>query len=647
MSYRLGVDLGTTYTAAAIRSGGRTTMLALGNRALQVPSVLFVKPDGEVLVGEAAERRGAVEPERLAREFKRRVGDPVPILVGGTPYSAQALLARLLAWSVDVATERQGERPAEITVTHPASWGPFKKDVLEQAIRLADLAGATLLPEPEAAAIMYASRNRMAVGDAVVVYDLGGGTFDAAVVRRTESGFELVGTPEGVEHLGGVDFDEAVFEHVRAALGDQLGRVTATGDELVVALARLRRDCVEAKEALSTDTETVVPVVLPGVNTSVRLTRGELEEMLRPALTETIGAVQRVLRSADLPAEQVSAIVLVGGSSRIPLVSELLVGAFHRRVTLDTHPKHDVALGAALAGALPAAAGPEVKGSAAAAPTRGPGPSGVESTVELAVQSHRTAAPVVTDPATRPDRPPQPPGAPRPRSPSPVVLAACGLPLVALLVAAVGPGARVQPNPAWRDVTVQQDRIADGSVTVDLSKDVPVAGLSDVADDRSAVVLRLTLAGARVASSPGRVAGHQATVQLKNARLLFAGPVKARLEATRGGRSTETQVMLTPKRRWFASVPGAGLVALLLFVAAYAEAIIRPLRRRRQARTSDLVSLSLLGAAAGVAFVLASWTIGQRLLLPVAAVLIVLAMGAAGTCVALAAGGAARNRKVE
>lgn len=540
-----------------------------------------------------------------------------------------------------------GRAPGRDPVTHPANWGTFKKDILEQAIRLADLAGATLLTEPAAAAITYASRNRMAVGDSVVVYDLGGGTFDAAVVRRTGSGFEVVGTPEGIEHLGGVDFDEAVFEHVRTVLGDRLAGVTASGDELVVALARLRRDCVEAKEALSTDTETVVPVVLPGVNTSVRLTRGELEEMLRPALIETVGAVERVLRSAGLSAEGVSAIVLVGGSSRIPLVSQVLGSAFHRPVTLDTHPKHDVALGAALAGDLPAPPTPPTSSR------QGPAePStGLPAEPQVEPEPERKPEPAPPRPATRPatpaDVPLRPPPAAPGRWPSPVAIAAGALPLVALLLAAAGPRARVQPDSAWRNVTVQHDRIAaDGDVSVDLSRDVTVAGLPDAVGDGSTLVLRLTLAGARVESTPGRVAGRRATVRLTNARLLFAGPVKAQLLASRGGRHTGSRVLLTPQRRWFASVPGVALVAIMLFVAAYAESILRPLRRGARARATALVSLSLLGAAAGAAVVLASWTIGHRLLVPVAAVLVVVATGATGTCLAVVAGDRARQRRV-
>lgn len=349
IGYRLGVDIGTTYTAAGVFHGGRVDTLALGNRALQVPSVLYLKPDGDFLVGEVAETQGTLDPARVAREFKRRIGDPVPLIVGGTPYSAEALIGRLLAWVVGVATERQGEAADHITLTHPASWGLFKRDLLGQAIRLADVGNVTLLTEPEAAAITYASRSRMRDGDCIVVYDLGGGTFDAAALRRRGDRFELLGTPEGIEHLGGVDFDEAIFQHVLSAVREGLSDSDIQGDAMTAALARLRRECVIAKETLSAATQTVVPVVLPGFDTSVRLNRAEFEDMLRPTLTETVAAVRRLLRSADLTVEQLSAIVLVGGSSRIPLVSELLVANLGRPVTLDTHPKHDVALGAALA----------------------------------------------------------------------------------------------------------------------------------------------------------------------------------------------------------------------------------------------------------------------------------------------------------
>jgi actin-like ATPase involved in cell morphogenesis len=347
LGYRLGVDLGTTYTSAAVLVGEWPSMVGLGTRAMQVPSVVFLRADGSFLVGEAAERRGFDEPGRVAREFKRRLGDEVPLMVGGSPQSPQALQARLLSWVVDTVSERQGARPEQITLTHPANWGPYKRDLLDQAIRLADLTGVETCTEPEAAAVLYASRNVLAEGDCIAVYDLGGGTFDAALLRRTADGFVLLGNPEGIEHLGGMDFDAAVFEHVISCLDDRLTTL-AESEELTAGLARLRRDCVEAKEALSSDTDTVVHVGLPGLSTSVRLNREEFEAMIAPTIDDTIKAMRRALRSADLEPDQLTAIVMTGGSSRIPLVTHTLHTAFGRPLALDTHPKHDVALGATL-----------------------------------------------------------------------------------------------------------------------------------------------------------------------------------------------------------------------------------------------------------------------------------------------------------
>jgi molecular chaperone DnaK len=383
MGYRLGVDIGTTYTAAAIYRNGTSEMLGLGNRAMQIPSVLYLRPEGGFLVGEAAEARSAAEPGRVVREFKRRIGDPVPILVAGSPFSAEALTARLLSYVVGVAVERQGGPPDSITVSHPANWGSYKMDLLRQAFLLADLTDVATCSEPEAAAITYASRQRVDDGACIAVYDLGGGTFDAAVLRNTAGHFTVLGTPEGIEHLGGVDFDEAVFQHVLRSAGIDLRSLDPEDPQLVFALDRLRRDCVAAKEALSTDTEAVVAVAVGTTQTTVRLTRSDLEDMLRPPLDETVNAMRRVLRSAEVDPTTVAAIVLVGGSSRIPLVSEMLVGAFRRPLAMDTHPKHDIALGAALIGAGDAAL--PVTAAPAPVPVNPPEPSSEQPTWQATV----------------------------------------------------------------------------------------------------------------------------------------------------------------------------------------------------------------------------------------------------------------------
>jgi YVTN family beta-propeller protein len=348
MGYRLGVDLGTTFTAAAISGRGGPVMLGLGNRAMQIPSVLFLQDNGEFLIGEAAEHRAASDPSRVVREFKRRLGDPVPMMVGPSPFSAQALSAKLLAAVVAMATVRRGAPPDEVVLTYPASWGAYKRELIDQVITLANIGPTTTCPEPQAAALQYAAGADLQLGDRVAVYDLGGGTFDVCVLEKTTAGFTVLGTPEGIEQLGGVDFDEAVFQHVIEALGPAAEQLDVESPEGRASLSRLRRDCVEAKESLSDDVDTVIHVELRGGSTSVRLTRAELELRIAPTLEQTVEATARALRDADTTAEQLTAIVLVGGSSRIPLVSHLLQSRFSTPTALNTHPKHDVALGAVL-----------------------------------------------------------------------------------------------------------------------------------------------------------------------------------------------------------------------------------------------------------------------------------------------------------
>lgn len=351
MGYSLGVDLGTTYSAAAVAQGDRVEVFTLGAVAPAIPSVVLLRADGEVLVGEAAERRAITEPTRTGREFKRRLGDPAPLVLGGTPYGAESLMAHLLRAIVDAVSERQGRRPDRITVTHPANYGPYKKELLVEMARLGDVGRVDFLTEPEAAAISYAQQDRLEPGEVVAVYDFGGGTFDAAVLRKTPDGFEPLGQPEGMERLGGIDFDQAIVAHVNDAVGGQVSEVDSSDPMAWAALARLRADIRSAKESLSTDTDVTIPVMLPGLQTDVRLTRGEFEAMIRPRIVETIAALERAVRSAGIQMADVDRILLVGGSSRIPLVGEMIRAATGRPVSMDAHPKFAIALGAARAGA--------------------------------------------------------------------------------------------------------------------------------------------------------------------------------------------------------------------------------------------------------------------------------------------------------
>jgi len=347
VGYVLGVDVGTTNTAAATDLDGRVEIFQLGSRAAVIPSVVVLRADGEVLTGEAADRRSQTEPTRTAREFKRRLGDPVPLLLGGTPYGAESLYALLLR-SVADQVARQHAGPPDLTVvTHPAAWGPYKLDLLRQAIRQADLGETILLSEPEAAAIHYAAQERIDPGAIIGVYDFGGGTFDAAVLRKADDGFELLGEAEGIERLGGIDFDEAILGLVNNATKGALKAFDQEDPAVRAAGNRLREECRAAKEALSDDTESVIPVLYPELQTEVRLTRGEFEEIVRPRLRETVAALERAVRSAGLSMAQVDRILLVGGSSRIPLVGAYVREATGRPIAIDAHPKHAISLGAA------------------------------------------------------------------------------------------------------------------------------------------------------------------------------------------------------------------------------------------------------------------------------------------------------------
>ncbi|TQM14709.1 YVTN family beta-propeller protein [Pseudonocardia kunmingensis] len=354
MGYHLGVDLGTTFVAAALATESRVEMFTLGDRTVVTPAVVYLREDGALVSGDAAARRAVSSPDRIGREFKRRLGDPTPVMLGGAPYAVTGLLGALLHDVITRVTETEGAKPASVVLTHPANWGPFRRELFEEVPQVAGLTAPRTVTEPEAAAAHYAASRQLSDGEVIAVYDLGGGTFDATVLRKHPGGIEILGVPEGIERLGGVDFDESILSHVNYAAGGALSELDMSDPQTAVALARLRQDCVLAKEALSIDTETTIPVFLPHRHFDVPLTRAEFEDMIRAPVESTIGTLQRTLRSAQVEPSTLSAVLLVGGSSRIPLVSRMISEELGRPTVVDAHPKYAVALGAAslaLAGA--------------------------------------------------------------------------------------------------------------------------------------------------------------------------------------------------------------------------------------------------------------------------------------------------------
>jgi hypothetical protein len=352
--YFLAIDVGTSRTAAATaRSAPDGALLAaslpLGRNADSTPTTVFVSDSG-LLFGDAAERRGTAQPERLVREFKRRIGDDVPIVAGDRRFSPQDLYALVVGWVIGTAVEREGQHPAGVAVSVPVTWGEYRTQLVRDAIGRLGWSDVQVITEPEAAARHYESTHPLDSGRALAVYDFGGGTFDTVILQKMPDGsVDFVGSPIGIPDLGGADFDDIVLRHTVRAAGIPASALAGVESDagLRMALASLRRECVDAKESLSFDGEAVVPVLIGDGHGAVRLTRAEFEDMIEPEIERTVEVLEIALEQSGLTADDLDAILLTGGTSRIPRVAQLLSERFDRPIAVDADPKAIIALGAA------------------------------------------------------------------------------------------------------------------------------------------------------------------------------------------------------------------------------------------------------------------------------------------------------------
>jgi molecular chaperone DnaK (HSP70) len=374
MPYVLGIDIGGTTTTAAVsrlqESGwGAAEVARLGARTDWVPSALQVGPDGAVTVTDP----GQLDADRVARGFCRRIGDDVAMIVGGEPCPPQALTAVLAMWVVERVQVQEGGPADHVVIGHPASWGSYRRALLHQALRDIGLTSVALLPEPVLAAESHAARGP--VGDTLAVYALGGSDFEASVVRRSgPDTFRLLGAAAAADQYGGTDVDEALGNHVAAKLGRQFRELCKSGPQARLARFGLWRECVRAKERLTTATETEVLVPLPGGQVPVPITRAELAELIRPALQLTVEVLGRTVQACGLAASQLNGVLLVGGSAKLPLVSELVTTNLAAPVTLGPDPQTTVATGAAVVAAKIATPPQEVRQRAAPIRPAGPPP---------------------------------------------------------------------------------------------------------------------------------------------------------------------------------------------------------------------------------------------------------------------------------
>ncbi|MGK5738194.1 Hsp70 family protein [Micromonospora sp. URMC 103] len=412
MPYVLGIDIGSTTTAATLArrrgaSWARPEVVALDAGAATVPSVLHLGADGTLVVGEPDTDDG----NRTARGFVHRVGDDVPLLLAGEACPPQLLTAVLATWVVERVLHREGEPAEAVVLSHPAGWGRHRRDLLHAALWELGQRNVTLLPRTVTVAESHAARGF--AGTTAAVYALGGDSFEAALVRRTPHGrYETVGLPQRLDWIGGADFDEALAGHVRSVLARELA--AAGRRETYATLRALLPECERAKRELTVGGETDVLLTLPGGPTRVPVSRADFEEMIRPAVQATVDLLVRSVLSAGLRPADLDAVLLTGGSTRIPLVAELLAAAFPVPVEVEPDPQLTAATGAALAACQvvsPRPRPPEParppEPSRAADPFRTPGAGGAP---------RRDATPAVPAPrrpdhdrAAHPAPPPRPP----------------------------------------------------------------------------------------------------------------------------------------------------------------------------------------------------------------------------------------------
>ncbi len=346
MTYELGIDLGTTFTAAAVADADGVRMIDLTHEGVAIPSVLTRTSDG-IAVGSEALTVAATRPWLVAREFKRRFGDETPFIIGDDRWTASQLTGLLYEWVFDQVTSMEGAPPSHVVVTHPATWSVHRLALLTEATSTRRVE-CSFLPEPSAAAVHYHERSRIDPGSTIGVYDLGGGTFDATIIRRTGTGYEILGRPTGLDQVGGLDFDQAVFDLVVESMPAVFDALDPDDVNVQRSVARLREECTRAKIGLSFDARAVVPVVLPGVVTDVLIARSDFEERIEPYVSSSIATLRETIDTADLEADDLDAILLVGGSSRVPMIAERMFAALGVEIVVDTHPKFAVAKGAVL-----------------------------------------------------------------------------------------------------------------------------------------------------------------------------------------------------------------------------------------------------------------------------------------------------------
>jgi molecular chaperone DnaK len=348
MGKAIGIDLGTTNSVVAALDSGQPWVIPDEEEELIMPSCVGWGPTGELLLGRAALRQYAAAPERTVKSIKRQMGTDHRTRLGERDYLPQEISALLLRALKQQAERALGEEVSQAVITVPAYFTDSQRQATKEAGEIAGLEVLQILNEPTAAALTYEWRSEET--EVVLVYDLGGGTFDVSIVEITGEVTEVLAS-HGNNRLGGDDFDRRLLRHLQEQFRQDHG--VEVPDEPAVE-ARLLRAAEQAKIALSEHAFTMVREPFLGskgqkaLHLELEMSRQELEELIEPMLQETLEAIDRVLSDAQLTAADLQRVILVGGSTRIPLVRRLVEEHLGQAPFDSINPELCVALGAAL-----------------------------------------------------------------------------------------------------------------------------------------------------------------------------------------------------------------------------------------------------------------------------------------------------------
>ncbi|WP_045742571.1 molecular chaperone DnaK [Actinoplanes rectilineatus] len=349
MARAVGIDLGTTNSCVSVLEGGEPTVIANAEGSRTTPSIVAFARNGEVLVGEVAKRQAVTNPDRTIRSVKREVGTTWSIDIDGKQYTPQEISARVLMKLKRDAEAYLGENITDAVITVPAYFNDAQRQATKEAGEIAGLNVLRIVNEPTAAALAY-GLDKGSKEQTVLVFDLGGGTFDVSLLELGDGVIEVKST-SGDNHLGGDDWDQRIIDHLVKTFRGEHG-IDLSQDKM--ALQRLREAAEKAKIELSAASTTSInlPYITAGANGPLHLdttlSRAEFQRMTQDLLDRCKGPFESAIKDADIKLADIDHVILVGGSTRMPAVTELVNGLIGREPNKGVNPDEVVAVGAAL-----------------------------------------------------------------------------------------------------------------------------------------------------------------------------------------------------------------------------------------------------------------------------------------------------------